>query len=66
MLDAIQSHCSSAAMCHTVTTYNSTLVGMLNLYSHTTTISPSDVVGQRDEIEGIGFGAAPVNLFETQ
>lgn len=46
--------------------YNSTLVGMLNLYSHTTTISPSDVVGQRDEIEGIGFGAAPVNLFETQ
>lgn len=39
---------------------------MLNLYSHTTTISPSDVVGQHDEIEGIGFGAAQVNLFETQ
>ena len=62
MWDAIESDCSSAAICHIETKCNGILVWRFHIYCHST-VSPtsaSDVVDQHNKMGGIIFTAALV------
>lgn len=55
MLDIILSDWPSAAICLTATKWNGILLGIFNLYCHTTN---SDITGQQNKIGGMTFRTA--------